>query len=617
MGCASRGMSRIRKRRWGVGQEDGRMKPIAAFLLSLTISAHAAEMFRGDAAHTGHHAGAGPIGRPRLVWAAQTGGPVRSSPAVTADAVYIGSEDGFVYAFDRETGRERWKYAAGGAVNSSPALHGERVFAGSANGFLHCLSRSTGKQLWRVEIGADTTPKWGYEYFASSPAIADGVVYIGSATGRVYAVDETTGKLRWSSPQVGEKIIASPAVAAGLVLIGSDAGRVYALDRRSGKEQWTFETEGAHINSAEAGFDHRSVVASPAVLGDAVVVIGGRDGFLYGISLADGHELWRFDEKVFWVVGSAAVWRDHALVGTSDGKAFQSFDRAGKLEWSVPLPDRVFSSAWVAGDVAYVGCHDGSLFAIDAQSGGFIWRYWIGAPITSSPVVRDAVVYVGADDGAVYAIGASSEPPIVKRAVFWTDARPLWFREGAQLRDYARHSGYEQVDAAALEAFLRDRIADHSPSVVLFATERVPIEAGAEPDSTSLLVRYIESGGRVAWLGLPPFALKLDAAGKPVGVDMKRPAAFLGVSFEEQAHDQLPVRATPSGRSRGVPAWRMGSGGVARQAVDDVLAADDYGRAVTWIRRLGSGDFMMIDGSETIGMDLAHLIRVIESGTAP
>jgi eukaryotic-like serine/threonine-protein kinase len=592
------------------------MRRSVSFLMVCVIAASlsAAEMFRGDAQHSGSYQGQGPLGGIRVEWSFHTEGVVRSSPAVTSDSVYIGSEDGFLYSIDRTSGRMRWKFAAGGPVNSSPAVDGDLVYVNSANGFLNAVRRSDGKLRWRVATSADTTPRWGWEYFASSPAIADGVVYSGAPDGRVRALDAARGRTKWTSDALGTKIISSPAIAKDLVVIGSDSGRLFALDKATGRPRWTFESEGVHIDSVKAGFDRQAIVASPAIREDEVV-IGARDGFLYGVSLQDGKERWRIDHHVFWVVASAAIWHDTALVGTSDAKSFESVDRKGHVRWSVPVPDRIFSSAAIAGDVAYVGCHDGSLFAFDAASGKQLWRFWIGAPITSSPVVRDGVVYAGADDGTVYALsGRPSIPSIQHRAVFFQDVPPIWFRESARVRDYALSAGFEVLDGPKLAAFMRDRIADHELSVVLFAVDRVPAEVGADPSPDSLLARYIAGGGRVAWTGVAPYLVVFDATtGRPKGVDPARTAAFLGVSLENAGHDDLPVRANAAGRGRGLAGWWVGSGGVAAQGLDEVLAADDYGRAVTWLERIGSGDFVMIGGGQTTGMDLVNLIRLVES----
>src|SRR4030095_13796785 len=85
-------------------------------------------------------------------WQAQTGGRVRSSPAVDASRVYVGSADGRVYAFDRATGATKWKFETEGVklesgkfgfdrrtVQSSPAVSNGTVFVGARDGWIYAM----------------------------------------------------------------------------------------------------------------------------------------------------------------------------------------------------------------------------------------------------------------------------------------------------------------------------------------------------------------------------------------------------------------------------------------------------------------------------------------------
>ena len=60
---------------------------------------------------------------PRLRWAFRTGSFVISSPAVGADGtVYIGSDDGNLYALEGATGKQLWAFTTGEQIESSPAI---------------------------------------------------------------------------------------------------------------------------------------------------------------------------------------------------------------------------------------------------------------------------------------------------------------------------------------------------------------------------------------------------------------------------------------------------------------------------------------------------------------
>lgn len=102
---------------------------------------------------------------------------MRSSPAVAEGAVYVGSDDGSVYAIDAETGMERWAFATGDEVAASPAVADGIVYIGSLDDSVYALDAETGEERWRLATGSGVF---------RSPVVADGVVYTGF--GILYAI---------------------------------------------------------------------------------------------------------------------------------------------------------------------------------------------------------------------------------------------------------------------------------------------------------------------------------------------------------------------------------------------------------------------------------------------
>src|SRR5437899_13665 len=68
----------------------------------LTVCAPFGHAFGPGASNTGVRGG--------LVWSFRTGGNVDSSPTVVNGVVYVGSEDGRVYALNASTGAKVWSY---------------------------------------------------------------------------------------------------------------------------------------------------------------------------------------------------------------------------------------------------------------------------------------------------------------------------------------------------------------------------------------------------------------------------------------------------------------------------------------------------------------------------
>jgi outer membrane protein assembly factor BamB len=159
------------------------------------------------------------------MWFFPTPGPVASSPAVTADGLFVTSRDGTLFAL-RLNGAVAWSRQLEGGTTSSPAVADDRVVVGSGvlggPGALVAFDREGGLR-WKAAVDGPVQ---------SSPTVADGKVVFSTneATGRVYALRLTDGAVVWSFiPEPTDFLLASPVVANGGVFVASDNGRVYAL----------------------------------------------------------------------------------------------------------------------------------------------------------------------------------------------------------------------------------------------------------------------------------------------------------------------------------------------------------------------------------------------------
>ncbi len=103
--------------------------------------------------------------------------PYRSSAAVTAKRVIVGSRDKLVHAFDPASGRELWTFATGSRIDSSPVVVGDRVYFGSADGRLYALDVENAKKVWEYEAGGG---------FSASPAVVAGRLVIGNEDGVLF-----------------------------------------------------------------------------------------------------------------------------------------------------------------------------------------------------------------------------------------------------------------------------------------------------------------------------------------------------------------------------------------------------------------------------------------------
>lgn len=323
--------------------------------------------FRFGPQHTGYNPyenvlGPSTVGGMHLTFRKRTIDGIISSPAVSGRDVYVGSEDGNLYAMNAVNGHIKWSYGMGAEVNSSPAVANRVVYVG-AGGTLYALRAATGTLLW------------SYPTSGGSPTVVNGVVYVGASN--VSAFDAVTGTLLWTTPYGG----GSPAVADGIVYVGSGNGTMYAFAAADGALLWTHATGGA-------------VRTTPAVA-NGVVYVGSGDDHLYALDTSTGSVLWSQTLQLNGSDSSPAVANGVVYVGSEDGNLYALDSLTGSVLWVTRTRHgQVETSPAVANGVVYVG-FDHKVAAYDASTGMVLWMFTTREWVYSSPAVANGAVYVG------------------------------------------------------------------------------------------------------------------------------------------------------------------------------------------------------------------------------
>ena len=346
------------------------------------------------------------------VWVSETGAPVRSSAAIAENTVYVGSDDGYLYALDLETGALRWRYRLGAPAASSPAVASGRVFVGSDNGSVYAFlvegdKRLTedrvGLQLWRFDAG---------DAVVGSPLVTlSGHTVFGSRDGSVYAIDVVSGQPAWTHPTAGP-VVASPVKSQeplavvdssgrarterDVIFCASEDGHVYALAERDGHMLWSVNT-GAPVRSTPVVWDKKILVVN-------------EEGTALALHGADGREAWR-QQLPGAPGGSPAVDGSRAIVPLRVGRLVGLSLATGEPEWTTEIPGRIESTPiGVQGPLLYVGSTNGHLYGLDKVNGAVRWDFATAAPISASPAVAHGQLVCGSEDGSVYAFGAKTPP---------------------------------------------------------------------------------------------------------------------------------------------------------------------------------------------------------------
>jgi outer membrane protein assembly factor BamB len=372
--------------------------------------------YRGNLGNTGQASGFGATGA--LCWSTAAGAAdrVEGSAIIGPEGtVYIGADDGRVYALNGVTGAILWATQVQSAgVDSTPALGADGSLYVGAGHAVVALDAATGAQKWRFETAGDVE---------SSPALApDGTLYFGADDARVYALNASDGTLKWwfAFPD-GSDTDSSPALGAdGTVYIGSDKGTLYALEGRHGTLKWQFQAIGEISGAPAIAWDGtvficalnaaktesvtyaidgltgipRWTVAHASQSAPSVAVGADGTAFSSGVSPASTvNAVMALQRAVVWALDGntgAPIW-ERLLEPGSAGVTAVAIDAAGIL--------------YVHAERPIAGAGMGKLSALEPMTGGILWEAFTGGSSNSSPAIgADGTVYVGSDDGRVYAV---------------------------------------------------------------------------------------------------------------------------------------------------------------------------------------------------------------------
>ncbi|MGB9070120.1 MAG: PQQ-binding-like beta-propeller repeat protein [Candidatus Acidiferrales bacterium] len=277
------------------------VKPAAPGAPAWTGWSTTPENWRFQAAAQGGLSAAG-AAQLRLKWA--FGIPnvkiVRSQPGEFRGRVFVGANDGTLYALDSSTGCTVWATTASKPVRSGIAIgkaaDADAIFFGDAGGNVYALAFDTGKLIWvvRAEAHPDAT-------ITGTPAYFKGRLYVPVSSGEeqsrrrngyqcctfrgsVVAMDAATGKTAWQG------YMSSPAVAVE----SFQAGQGHGVFAPSGMAIWSAPTIDAARNRIYVGTgDNYSEPGTKT--SDAVVALDLKTGAILWSVQFDKGDVYRID----------------------------------------------------------------------------------------------------------------------------------------------------------------------------------------------------------------------------------------------------------------------------------------------------------------------------------
>jgi outer membrane protein assembly factor BamB len=182
------------------------------------------------------------------VWRVKPAGPLRGSPTVAFNAVYVMTQDNQIHALGITDGAPIWDDA--GATGASgvfgvaaPAAGQGTVIAGYSTGELVAYRYENGRNLWSDALARTSisTQVGTLTDVDADPIIDNGRVYALGQGGRMAAYELVTGQRIWELTLAG---ISTPAVAGEWLFTLTDDSRLLAIARSTGRVRWV--TQLAH-----------------------------------------------------------------------------------------------------------------------------------------------------------------------------------------------------------------------------------------------------------------------------------------------------------------------------------------------------------------------------------
>lgn len=320
------------------------------------------------------------------------------------NAVYFGSSaDDTVRCLDAETGREIWSFTTDAPVRLAPTWSAEKIYFGSDDGFVYCLRAVDGQLLWKFQP-APPRPKVLHNgrFISLAPCrtgvlVADDTAYFAHALlpwepSYLSAVDAETGRAEGPGRYVrqldGMTLEGTPAATSDLLVYPQGRVAPQLFRRADGQDQ-------GQVKKSSGG---------------SIVVVSLDAGIFHGPG-ADSRrgDIRRSDPRSLEMIashgrGNALVCAGNQTYMLTDDALVASDLVQGSVRWSVPSD---FPHALIAsGNVLVAGGRD-EVGGFAAEDGKLLWRHPVQGNAFGLAVARGRL-WVSTDEGVIHAFCAAT-----------------------------------------------------------------------------------------------------------------------------------------------------------------------------------------------------------------
>lgn len=316
----------------------------------------------------------------------------RMSPLMVGDLVIQGNGLDGIVAYNKETGKEKWRLKIPNGVEPSAASVKDRLFVGASDGMFYSIEASTGLVQWSFPTKSENL---------AAPLLDNGVLYFLAGNNVFYALDAASGRQLWlySRQDTSQFSIRGGSQAVlnnGVLYVGFSDGALVALKADSGAVIWDQQ-----LNRSKR---FRDIDATP-VLDNGMIYVAGYDDKLYCISAEKGEVLWRVESGGY---SGVTLVGDKLIYPTSNGEVLALKKANGDKVWSYKIADGIATQVQLYKGALVFGESQGHLRFLDLNSGAELGSFEPGRGILSTPQVdeKNNRVYFISGEANLYAIDA-------------------------------------------------------------------------------------------------------------------------------------------------------------------------------------------------------------------
>jgi outer membrane protein assembly factor BamB len=316
-------------------------------------------------------------------WIFDAGTPLETSPLLVGDTVFITTRDGYLKAFDAETGKVKWSFRTDNQteIYSSSRINNNLVLFGADDNNFYAVRSNAALKAYQVKTA---NPIRASAFFSE-----DGnITLIGSTDKNLYAIGEK-GVILWKY-NANAKILNTGVVNKQIVYITSDDGILHAINLADGVKLWTLAL-GGKLNAP--------------VINENTLYLGGTNNEVYAVNLSTNKVQWSYRMKQE-VVAPLNMNGNILFVPCRDGILYALDITTQKPAWQFETKNSLSGGVAISqkDGLVYLGSEDSYLYAITFSNGKELWKYKTKNRIRSTPAIDVDTVYITGEDGCLYAV---------------------------------------------------------------------------------------------------------------------------------------------------------------------------------------------------------------------